>query len=245
MILNARDAEKGEEALKRLLEEAPGARVELAVGDLSTRDGVREAARQVLAVTDRLDVLVLNAGLSHPRRRKTDEGVELTFAVNHLSAFRTALLLHEALKKSPEPRVLIISSHAHRSAKLDVEDVELKNRRYSGWTQYCNTKMMNLLFMFALARRWREDGITVNALHPGVVDTGIARNWWFGRWLFRVFGTPPRRGADTVVYLATDPIGRQVTAQYFAERKPLSPKRLAFDEGLQERFWEISEAYGV
>lgn len=245
VILGARNKRRGETARQRLLKEAPQAKVHLAIGDLSTKKGVQEEARDVLEHTDRLDVLILNAGTSHPRRHTTEEGIEATFAVNHLSAFRMAHHLHGALKKSREPRVIIVASHAHRSAKLDLEDVELKNRRYSGWLQYCNTKLMNLLMMNSLARRWRDDGITVNALHPGVVDTGIARNWFFGRLAFRIFGRTAKQGAETIIYLATDPIARNVTAQYFADRQPLSPRRSAFNEDLQEELWRISETYGI
>ena len=245
VIIGARNQEKGDSAREKVLKEAPEAEIHIATGDLSTKKGCREQVRHVLTTTDRIDVLVLNAGLSSPRRRKSEDGVEITFAVNHLATFRTALQLHDALKRSQAPRVLVVASHAHRSAKLEIEDVELENRRYSGWTQYCNTKLMNLLFTMELARRWRKDDITVNALHPGVVDTGIARKWLLGRLVFKIFGTPADKGADTIVYLATDPIGRKVTAQYFAQRNPLSPRRVAYNEQLQQRLWEISETYGV
>lgn len=244
VILGARTQEKGDAARKRILEEAPDGDIRLAVGDLSTAHGVRRVAQAALGHSDRIDVLILNAGLSQPKRSLSEDGVEMTFAVNHLSTHRMAKHMHEALRKGDEPRVIIVSSHAHRSAKLDLDDVERKNRRFSGWSQYCNTKLMNLLLMNELARRWREDGITVNAVHPGVVNTGIARNWWFGRFLFRILGRTPKQGADTLIYLAIDPIGRKVTAQYFADRNPLSPRRAAFDEHLQAKLWRISESYG-
>jgi retinol dehydrogenase 12 len=245
VIIGARNQEKGDHALEKVLSEVPGAQVHVATGDLALKAGVRAQVKDVLDLTDRLDVLILNAGLSQPRRKKTGDGTEVTFAVNHLSAFRAALLLEDALKKSQQPRVIVVASHAHRSAKLELDDVELDKKHFSGWTQYCNTKAMNLLFTMELARRWKPHGITVNALHPGVVDTGIARNWFFGRLVFRIFGTSPKRGSDTIVYLATDPIGRKVTAQYFAERQPLSPRQLVFDEMRQKRLWEISQSYGV
>ncbi len=245
VIINGRNREKTEAARKRILQKVPEADIRLAVGDLSTAHGVRQAAQEALGHTDRIDVLILNAGLSQPKRTLSEDGVEMAFAVNHLSAQRMAKKMHEALKKSDGPRTIIVSSQAHRSAKLDLDDVELNNRRYSGWLQYCNTKLMNLLLMNELARRWRTDGITVNALHPGVVNTGIARNWWFGRLLFRVLGRSPEDGSDTMVYLAVDPIARKVTAQYFADRKPLSPRRAAFDEDLQAKLWQISESYGA
>ncbi len=245
VIIGARNPQTGTGARDAILKEVPQAEIQIAMGDLETKKGVRAQAQGVLDNHDVLDVLVLNAGLSVPRRKESEDGVERTFAVNHLSAFRMAHHMHDVLQNSADPRVIVVASQAHLSAKLDLEDVELKNRRYSGWLQYCNTKAMNLLFTMELARRWRKEDIPVNAMHPGVVATGIARKWWFGRIAFRLFGMGPEKGADTMVYLATDPIGRKVTAQYFIRREPAAPRRMVYDEELQKRLWEISDTYGV
>jgi NAD(P)-dependent dehydrogenase (short-subunit alcohol dehydrogenase family) len=206
---------------------------------------IRRFAAEVRARYEKLDVLINNAGIYVSRYSETADGYELTFALNHLAYF---LLTHELLrllKAVREARIINVSSEASRMARINFDDPMLKGR-YNGWRAYAQSKLANLMFTFALARRLEGTDITVNALHPGTVATGFAQNettTGLSRLIFRVLRPlfrSPEKGAETVIYLATAALDG-VTGQYFKDKAPIAAPRAAYNEADQERLWRLSE----
>jgi NAD(P)-dependent dehydrogenase (short-subunit alcohol dehydrogenase family) len=239
----ARDRRRGEETLDEL-RRAGGAAPALFVADLSSQAEVRRLAEEVKARTDRLDVLLNNAGAIFLERRLSPEGIELTFALNHLGYFLLTALLLPLLRAAGPSRVVNVSSEAHRRARIDFDDLQGAGR-YSGWRAYGQSKLANVLFTRELARRLEGTGVTANALHPGVVATGFGRNNPGLRGAVFALAAPlllsPERGARTSVHVATSPDLAGVTGRYFAGSRERSPSAEARDDAVARRLWETSE----
>ncbi|MEZ4248743.1 MAG: SDR family oxidoreductase [Polyangiales bacterium] len=252
VVLAIRNRAKGEAAADEI-ESRTGVRPELLTLDLASFASIREAAATFLAHHDKLHVLVNNAGLVLDSRTTTVEGFETTFGVNHLGHFLFTQLLLGALKKAAkedrEARIVNVSSDAHRWARrgLDWDDLQ-SEKKYASFDVYAKSKLANLYFTRALARRLEGTGVTVNALHPGVVATEFASSddvgffTSFGFKLVRPFLKTSAQGAATSIFLASSPEVRGVTGKYFADSKLKHPMRLAQDDALAERLWTISEA---
>jgi retinol dehydrogenase 12 len=211
--------------------------------DFSSLDDVRRLGRTLLERYDRIDVLVNNAGLVSGRRRLTADGLELTMAVNHFAPFLLTNLLLERLAASAPARVVTTASDAHRGGHIDVGDLN-GERRWSAWSAYGTSKLANILFTRALARRLEGTGVVANCLHPGVIRTGLARGaplpirlGWRAASVF--FGSP-RKGASTIVYLVSAPEAAEVSGGYFVDSRPASPSAQAQDDALAEQLWERS-----
>jgi len=221
--------------------------------DLSTVAGMGDLARAVRARCDRLDVLVHDAGVFSRTRETTADGLELTFAVNHLAyvvVTRELLPLLAATGTPEDPaRVVLLSSEAHRRARLDLADLQLA-RGYDGLTAYANSKLANLLYLRELARRLDGSPVTVNACHPGGVATGLLREYLRGRGVLGRLLAPfagrlarsPERGADTPVWLATVPTLTTVSGGYFIDRRRCMPSRAARDDRLARALWDVQAA---
>ena len=239
----ARDRRRGEETLDEL-RRAGGAAPALFVADLSSQAEVRRLAEEVKARTDRVDVLLNNAGAIFLERRLSPEGIELTFALNHLGYFLLTALLLPLLRAAGPSRVVNVSSEAHRRAHIDFDDLQGAGR-YSGWRAYGQSKLANVLFTRELARRLEGTGVTANALHPGVVATGFGRNNPGLRGAVFALAAPlllsPERGARTSVHVATSPDLAGVTGRYFAGPRERSPSAEARDDAVARRLWETSE----
>jgi len=244
LYLVGRDASRVEETVRAVRTASGQGRVEGLVADLSLRSEVRRLAAEVKKRCSRLDVLVNNAGAIFTRREETKEGTEKTLALNHLGYFLFTLELLDLLKASAPSRVVNVASDAHRGMRLDFEDLE-NQKRYSGLRVYGQSKLMNVLFTAELARRLSGTGVTVNALHPGVVATGFGKNTpGLFRSLVRIaapFMTTPEKGAETVVYLATSPEVAGVTGEYFAKSRESRPSPTARDMEAARKLWEASE----
>lgn len=239
VLMVCRNRERGEEALETIAREADARRLELLRCDLSVMSEVHDLVSRVEAGYPRLDVLVNNAGVYSDERRTTPDGLELQFAVNHMAPFLLTNLLRTTLESSAPSRVVIVSSDAHRRARLDFDDLQLETG-YTGWKAYCRSKLANVLFTRELARRWEGTGVTANCLHPGTVSTrlleeafGLAR---FARPLLK----SPEEGARTPVYLAVSPEVEGVTGKYFRDCEPVEPSPAARDSGAARRLWEVS-----
>jgi len=216
------------------------------VGDLSSLAAVRKLAKEVAAQHPRLDVLVNNAGGGARRREITVDGLERTFAVNHLAPFLLTNLLLERLKASSAGRVVTVSSMAHRGGKLDFDDLNWERRKYSTLGAYSASKLANILFTTELARRLGGSTVTANSLHPGVVATNIFNNSMgvTGRIftvLFRPFLLSPAKGALTSIYLASSPEVANVTGKFFDKCRETPTAPAAQDAAAASRLWEISE----
>jgi NAD(P)-dependent dehydrogenase (short-subunit alcohol dehydrogenase family) len=222
------------------------------VADLSRQDAVRDLAHRLHDAAP-IDLLVNNAGALFLERDLTAEGLERTFALNHLAYFSLTLLLLDRLAAATRPgapaRVINVSSRAHREARLSMADVQLE-QHYAGWRAYANSKLANILFTHALARRLDPAKIVVHALHPGVVSTRFAvNNGRRGRVLRRIMDVvsiSPDAGADTLVWLARDQGPLASTGGYWVKRAPMEPSDAALDDTLAEQLWRYSaECAGI
>lgn len=242
-----RDRSRLDEAIASIRAVVPGAEVTPLVADLSSVNEVRGLAEQIRAQTDRLDVLINNAGIGVDRRQETVDGFELTFAVNHLAPFVLTTELLDLLEASAPARVITVSSANHVGAKtLDLEDLQSR-MRFAWQDVYARSKLCNVLFTRELARRLAGTGVTANCLHPGVIATEFGAGGdlrGLNAWMFRVlkwFLPGPERGARTSVYLASSPEVAETTGRYFAGCKPKEPSRLATDDELAAALWRESE----
>ncbi len=232
------------EAAAHEIRAAGGGRVDVLIGDLSVQAEVRRVAEQALERLDRLDVLVNNVGGYWNTRHVTADGLEHTFALNHLAPFLLTDLLLERLQAGGSARVVTVSSGAHALGKIDFDDLQ-GERSYSPFRAYAQSKLANVMFSHELARRLAGTGVTANALHPGVVSTGFGVED-AGRVqrllvpLGRPFMKSPTQGAATSIHLAAAPELQHVTGRYFADRKPKKSSKLSHDHQAAERLWQVS-----
>jgi len=244
VVVVGRRRERGEATLERIRREVAGAAPDLLLADLSVQAEIRTHAARLLERPPAIRVLVNNAGIVNLRRELTADGLEATFAVNHLGAFLLTTLLLDRLRASAPARIVNVASDAHRFGRLDLADLQ-NERSYRSMRVYGQSKAANLLFTQELARRLAGSGVTVNAMHPGAVATRLGQqNGAFARVLTRAlsvfFRTPPQ-GADTAVWLATAPGLEGVSGRYFTSRREHEPAPHARDPMLARRLFEESE----
>ncbi|HEV3229187.1 MAG TPA: SDR family oxidoreductase [Solirubrobacteraceae bacterium] len=230
----------------------PAAPVDVLVADLASQASVRRLAAEVLERYPRLDVLINNAGAVHRDRQLTEDGIELTWAVNQVAPFLLTTLLLGRLEQSAPARIVTTSSDAHRGAHIPFDDLDaedLYRRRSSrvaaGFARYGQTKLANILLTAELARRLEGTSVTANCFHPGLVATGFNRNngtlMSLAMTLIRPFTRTPKKGAETLVWLADspDPAGEQ--GGYFVDKRRVAPSAEAQDSDAARRLWAITE----
>jgi NAD(P)-dependent dehydrogenase (short-subunit alcohol dehydrogenase family) len=243
VVMVGRNAARCEAALTQIRSVGSQAEAETLIADLSSLQQVRTLARQFQERHPRLDVLINNAGGVRFQRELSADGLEMTFALNHLAYFLLTHLLLDTLKASTPARIVNVSSDAHRGAAMDFEDL-MGTGRYRGWRAYCRSKLANLLFTYELARWLNGSGVTVNAVHPGWVATGFAGNTgWRGRVLqfaARRFALSPEAGARTLIYLASAPEVTGVSGRYFVKERAVASSPESYDEAAAKRLWDIS-----
>jgi retinol dehydrogenase-12 len=243
VIVQGRDPAKAERAANELKQESGNAKIDFLVADLSSLKAVRALAAEVKQRYGRLDVLLNNAGAMNPKREVTADGYERTFATNHLAYFLLTNLLLPELQKGNKPRVVNVSSDAHRSGPLKFDDL-MAERGYTAFGQYGRSKLANILFTRELARRAKGVGITVNCLHPGFVASDFLSKgglWSLIKPIAYLFAIDEEQGAKTSVYLASSPEVEGVSGKYFVRCKEKQPKRFAEDDEAARRLWEVSE----
>ncbi len=243
IVLVCRDRGRGEAALSQIVQTTRNRDVEVMLADLSSQDAIRKLAGEFLAKERPLHALVNNAGAINMRRSLTVDGIETTFAVNHLAYFLLTLLLLDRLKASAPARIVNVTSEGHRTTGIRFDDLG-GERDYAPFRAYCQSKLANVLFTHELARRLQGTGVTVNSVHPGAVATRLAQNnaAWL-RILFKLAGLffrSPERGAATSVYLASSPTVTDVTGRYFADSREKRSSPASYDEATARRLWEIS-----
>jgi retinol dehydrogenase-12 len=244
VIATARSKERGEAALADWKKDVPDANVELVLCDLVSLPGVRAAATEIARSADRIDVLINNAGGIIGERRVTPEGLEETLAGNHLGHFVLTNALLPLIERAAPARIINVSSRAHRSVDdMRWDDLSFE-RGYTAPKAYGQSKLANVLFTRALAKRLDPQKITVNALHPGVVRTRFGETGGaIVRFAFAVakpFLINEAEGADTSIWLATDSSVEGKTGGYYAKRKPARTSRAADSAAGAERLWELS-----
>lgn len=242
VLVHGRNPAKIEATVTELRAGSAG-EVEGLVADFASLSDVRGLAADVRARTDRLHVLVNNAGGAVMTRALSRDGIERTFAVNHLAPFLLTDLLLDLLKASAPARIVNVASEAHRRGRFSFDDIQ-NERRYRAFQVYGQTKLQNVMFTYELARRLAGTGVTVTAMHPGVVDTGIwnAATGW-ARAVVRVmqwFMITPERGAAPLIRLASAPDVEGVTGVYFKRFKPAATADPSNDTALQARLWDVS-----
>lgn len=246
VVLACRDTEKGEAAREDIARTTGNEDVRVMALDLASKASIRSFGESFRAARERLDVLVNNAGVWLRSRGTTRDGLEATFGVNHVG---TWLLTHELLpllKQSAPSRIVILSSKLHYSGTMDWEDLQFERRKYSSMTAYKQSKLANVLFTRALSRRLAGTGVTVNAVHPGVVATELTRDYpkLFMK-LSQLFLLTPAQGAACSLHVATAPELDGVTGEYFEKSRIQPAAAAALDEAAQERLWELTEALGA
>jgi NAD(P)-dependent dehydrogenase (short-subunit alcohol dehydrogenase family) len=236
----ARDRERGEAALKRLRERAPGISHSIYYADLLRISEIKRIALEIAKAEPRIDVLMNNAGAMFGSRQVTEDGLERTFALNHVSYFVLAHGLRDRLAASPPARIVNTSSDAHSGRKVDFDDLQ-SAKSYGSFKVYGFSKLCNILFTRELARRLAGTGVTANCLHPGFVATrfGDQSGGAFSVVIrmAKALALSPQKGAETMIYLASSPEVANVTGEYFYKCKPAPPSKEAQDDAKAERLW--------
>ncbi|HXF41883.1 MAG TPA: SDR family oxidoreductase [Blastocatellia bacterium] len=241
VVMVCRDAGRTEKALSEIKRKSASDRVELMICDLASQKSIRRFADEFKQQHDRLDVLVNNAGVFLRQRSLTEDGIESTFAINHLGYFLVTNLLLDLMKKSAPSRVVNVASTAHKYGKLDV-NAWPTGREYSAFAAYANSKLANVLFTYQLARRLEGTGVTANCLHPGAVASNLFRGLpAVLEALIRLVTISPERGARTSIYLASSPDVQGISGKYFARRRPEKSSEASYDLEAARRLWEVSE----
>jgi retinol dehydrogenase-14 len=241
--ITGRDRERTVEAAREIRAAGDG-QVELFVADLSSQSEVRRLAEQVLQTYPHIDVLVNNVGGSWNTRHVTADGLEHTFALNHLAPFLLTNLLLDRLTQSAPARVVTVASNAHTTGRIDFDDLQ-GEQSYSGSRAYSQSKLANILFTYELARRLQATSVTANTLHPGVVRTSFGAEDPGGIQrlivpFVRPFMKAPEQGAATSIHLASSPDLEQVSGRYFANSKPKRSSKASYDETAAARLWQVS-----
>jgi NAD(P)-dependent dehydrogenase (short-subunit alcohol dehydrogenase family) len=244
VVIVGRDKTKTENVTNELRAASGNKNIEFILADLSSQKDIHKLASDFKAKHSRLDVLINNAGGFFDKRKTTVDGLEYTFAFNHLGYFLLTNLLLDVLKASSPSRIVSVSSAAQAPGKMHWDDVQLTHN-YGAMKAYYQSKLMNVMFTYELAKRLVNTGVTANTLHPGVVNTGFASGagglWGFAFGLIKRFGAiTPEQGADTMIYLATSSEVEGITGKYFDKRKVQKTNPISYDDAANKRLWEES-----
>jgi NAD(P)-dependent dehydrogenase (short-subunit alcohol dehydrogenase family) len=246
LAIVARNPQRAARAVADITAAAGGAAPEILIADLASQAAVRGLADDILQRYSAIDVLVNNAGAVYTTRQLTADGIELTWAVNHLAPFLLTTLLLERLIASAPARVITTSSAAHQGARISFDDLNA-DRSYAGmgFARYGETKLANILFTTELARRLAGTGVTANCFHPGFVSTGFNRNngglMRLAMAGARLFARHPEQGAETLVWLAESPEAASLSGGYFIDQRQVTPAAAARDPDSAQHLWQVSE----
>ena len=243
VVIVGRNAQRTSQVVEEIRTASGNKNVDSLVADLSSQQEVRRLANEFKSKYSHLHVLINNAGAVFMQRQLSVDGIEMTFALNHLASFLLTNLLLDTIKASAPARIINVSSDAHASGKIEFDNLQ-GERDYSP-RAYENSKLANILFTMELARRLEGTGVTVNALHPGFVATGFAKN--NGKViaaLVSIFAPlvarSPAKGAETSIYLASSPSVEGITGKYFYDSRAISAAPQAIDMVVAGRLWDVS-----
>jgi NAD(P)-dependent dehydrogenase (short-subunit alcohol dehydrogenase family) len=245
VVLVSHHRERGENARQKINTFTGKNSADFMLVDLSSQAEIREFTEAFKAKYDRLDVLVNNAGGFFLRRKETVDGIEMTFALNHLNYFMTTLLLMDPLFSAGSARIVNVSSGSHRGEKMRFNDLQFE-KGYNAMAAYGQSKLANLLFTYELSRRLESTDMTVNALHPGFVNSHFAKqNGPLVHAVMNVvhflFAKSSEEGAETPIFLASSPRVEGATGQYFIDKEAVRSSMVSYDQETQERLWKISK----
>lgn len=245
LVMVGRDAGRTERALEEVKRRSGSNDVSTLLCDFSSQAQVRALADAFRARHSRLDVLVNNAGSVNATRTLTVDGLETTFAVNHLGYHLLTNLLLDLLEKSAPARIVNVASEAHRQGVIDFDNLQFEKGGYGTLKAYANSKLANILFTRELSRRLAGKNVTVNCLHPGVVDTGIwDKSPWYYKPLIlpaKLFFISAEKGGRTITHLAASDEVAKISGEYFTRNRMTKSSRLARDESLARRLWDESD----
>jgi retinol dehydrogenase 12 len=246
LLIHGRDPVKGAQAVAELKAASGNPAIDFLQADFGSLAEVRGLATAIRQLTPRIDVLVNNAGTIYTRRALSKDGYEMTLAVNHLAPFLLTHLLLDRLQASTPSRIVTTASRAHQGARILFDDLQ-SVRKFSPMGAYGSSKLANILFTRALAKRLQGTGVTATCLHPGFVHTSFGRNVDASLLLslvFRLasrFARTPAKGAETVVYLASSPQVQGASGGYYFDCEQIPPSAAAQDDNTAERLWKVSE----
>lgn len=240
-----RNLAKNEYSTRLIKEDTGNPRVKYLMADLSSQKDIRALVPQFLSEYDRLDVLVNNAGATFSKRQESAEGIEMTFALNHLGYFLLTNLLSEMLEASAPSRVINVSSSLHKFGRIDFDDIPFE-QGYSRSKAYQRSKLANIAFTYELARRFCNQKVTVNAMNPGLVATNVGKSTGgfsakVKDWVDKIAGLTPEEGAQTIIYLATSPEVSGVTGRYFVKQTSVPSSKKTYNLDFCRQLWEVSE----
>lgn len=242
IVFTARDIKKGEEVRDQFKSLSRNEMIEALECDLSSLQSVRDCCDRFRSKYDRLHVLISNAGIWEKERRLSKDGIENTFAVNHLAPFLMTNLLLDIIKKSTPARTISVSSGLH-GGTINFDDVEFK-RRFRGMRAYRQSKLANVLFIKELARRLQGTGVTANCLMPGFVATGLSRNSGaVSRAFVNILASSPEKGAETPIYLASSPEVEGISGECFRKKRIARTSRASNDPALANKLWDLGVKY--
>jgi NAD(P)-dependent dehydrogenase (short-subunit alcohol dehydrogenase family) len=243
VIVVGRDRSRGEAVVAEIKQKSNNDAVDLMLADLSSQASIRRLAEDLKDRYQQLHVLINNAGVFISKRTVTADGIETTFAVNHLAPFLLTNLLLDVLKASAPARIINVSSSGERLGILNFDDLQGEGR-YSGFRAYNQSKLAMILFTYELARKLEGTDVTVNCVHPGVVVTNLGRgsSGSFGLLLrlMRPFFSSPEKGAETSIYLASSPEVEGVSGKYFAKKSEAKSSERSYDAAIARRLWQVS-----
>lgn len=244
VVLVGRNRERGQRAVTAIKEHTGSDAVIFMLADLSSQQHIRDLAGEFAARYDRLHILVNNAGARFKERRTSADGIEMTFALNHLAYFLLTNLLLDTLKASAPARILNVASGAHYDAALDFDDLQ-NERSYDPGKAYRESKLANVLFTYELARWLEGTGVTVNAADPGNVWTNFFKSAGLNPLklaYLRLRASTPEEGAQTIIHLASSPKVEGFSGQYFYQSQPARSSAYSYDEAAAARLWDVSAA---
>jgi NAD(P)-dependent dehydrogenase (short-subunit alcohol dehydrogenase family) len=246
LTLVARSQERAARASAEIMLAGSQQPLEVLIADLASQSSIRHLAEEILNRYPRIDVLINNAGAMYTSRRLSPDGIELTWAVNHLAPFLLTTLLLDRIIASAPARVITTASGAHFNAHIPFDDLNADRAyRSVGYTRYGETKLANIMFTSELARRLEGTGVTANCFHPGFVASGFGHDsgllFGMAMRVAHLFGRRPEQGADTLVWLADSPDVSNVSGAYFVDRRQVRPSHAARDAAAARRLWSVSE----
>ena len=244
VVVVSRNKEKGETAVTDTVEKSGNKNVELIQADMSSQNSIHQLVNEFRARHEKLHLLINNAGVYLTKRSETEDGLESTFAVNHLGPFLLTSLLVDILKASAPSRIVNVTSDAHKGARVNFDDLQ-GERKFSGWQAYGQSKLAMILYTRGLAKKLEGTGVTVNSAHPGVVRTNFAKNngglVMLGFRFLGIFFISPESAAKRILYVATSPDLEGVTGKYFTKMHEVKSSQESYDDDSARRLWQISE----
>lgn len=241
IVMICRSKERGEEAQKEIIELTGNKKVDLLLCDLSSQESIHKFVSEFKSKYQKLHILINNAGVMLSKRGVSVDGFEMNFAVNHLAPFLLTNLLLDALKKSAPSRIINVSSAAHRMAKMDFDDLQSEKMKYRLMKIYGASKLALMLFSYELSRILEGTSVTVNTLHPGLVNTNLGQDQSsFSQGFGKLFFKKPEKGAETSIYLASSQEVEGITGKYFAKKQQKQSSEESYNEDYAKRLWKLS-----